>query len=125
MVERIAADAVMLLHLSFVLFVVFGGFIVLRYRRVAILHLPAVAWGVWIEATGGVCPLTWIESDLRRRAGEAGLDSGFIEHYLYPILYPPGLTREVQWLLAAVVLAGNLVLYAWLLYRSGQTSATR
>lgn len=117
MPERIAADAVMLTHLAFVLFVVFGALLVLRRLWVAVLHLPAVAWGAWIEMTGGVCPLTHIENHLRRQAGEAGPGSSFIEHYLYPVLYPPGLTRPVQWALAAVVIVGNLALYAWILRR--------
>lgn len=117
MLERIAADAVMLLHLAFVIFVVLGALLVLRYPRVAVLHLPAVVWGAWIEITGSVCPLTFIENDLRRQAGEAGLPAGFIEHYIYPVLYPPGLTRAVQWTLAAIVIAGNLALYAWILHR--------
>lgn len=117
MAARIAADLVMLLHLAFVIFVVLGGLLVARYAWMAILHLPAVAWGAWIEITGGVCPLTWVENDLRRRSGGAGMEEGFIEHYVYPLLYPPGLTREVQWLLATVVIVGNLALYAWLLRR--------
>lgn len=117
MLERIAADAVMLLHLAFVIFVVLGALLVLRYPRIALLHLPAVAWGAWIEITGSACPLTFIESDLRRQAGEAGLPSGFIEHYIYPVLYPPGLTRALQWTLAAIVIAGNLALYGWILRR--------
>lgn len=107
----------MLLHLLFVLFVVFGALLVLRWPLAAWPHLPAVAWGAWIEISGGVCPLTYLESGLRRRAGERGLESGFIEHYVHPVLYPPGLTREVQWLLAAAVIAGNLALYAWMVRR--------
>jgi hypothetical protein len=125
MLERIAADAVMLLHLAFVIFVVLGALLVLRYPRAAVLHLPAVAWGAWIEITGSVCPLTFVENDLRRRAGEAGLPTGFIEHYIYPVLYPPGLTRSVQWTLAVIVIAGNLGLYAWILRRRRAGKVTR
>lgn len=117
MSARLAADLVMLLHLAFVIFVVLGGLLVARYAWLAALHLPAVAWGAWIEITGGVCPLTWVENDLRRRSGAGAMREGFIEHYIYPVLYPPGLTREVQWLLAAVVIVGNLALYGWLLRR--------
>lgn len=124
MLERIAADAVMLLHLAFVLFVVLGAFLVLRYPWLAMLHLPAVAWGAWIEITGGVCPLTFVENDLRRQAGESGLQTGFIEHYIYPVLYPPGLTRPVQWMLAFIVIAGNLALYAWIWRRRRSGNAT-
>lgn len=117
MLERIAADAVMLVHLGFVIFVVFGGLLVLRFQKVAFAHVPAFLWGVWIEATGGICPLTPLENALRRRAGDAGFDAGFIEHYIYPLIYPPGLTRNVQMWLAGSVLGANGVLYGWLLIR--------
>jgi hypothetical protein len=117
MIAHVAADGVMLLHLLFVLFVVFGALIVLRYHWTAALHVPAAIWGAWIELSGGVCPLTYVENDLRRRAGESGLESGFIEHYIYPLLYPPGLTRNVQWLLGAIVLGVNVVLYTRILSR--------
>jgi len=117
MLEGILADAVMLLHLAFVIFVVLGALLVLRHPWLAVLHLPAVAWGAWIEITGGACPLTFIEDDLRRQAGESGPAGGFIEHYIYPVLYPAGLTRPVQWTLAAIVITGNLALYAWILRR--------
>lgn len=117
MLDRLAADAVMLVHLAFVLFVVFGGLLVLRFPLAALLHVPAFAWGAWIEATGGICPLTPLENALRRRAGEAGYDSGFIDHYLYPLIYPPGLTRQAQLWLAAGVLVLNALLYGWLLLR--------
>jgi hypothetical protein len=122
MLESIAADAVMLLHFGFVIFVVFGAWLVLRRPRIAILHLPAVAWGAWIEITGRACPLTFIESDLRRQAGESGLPTGYIDHYLYPILYPPGLTRPVQWALATLVITGNLAMYAWIARRRWRKS---
>jgi hypothetical protein len=117
MIAHFMADGIMLLHLLFVLFVVFGALIVLRYHWLAVLHVPAAIWGAWIELSGGVCPLTYVENDLRRRAGESGLDSGFIEHYIYPLLYPPGLTRNVQWLLGAIVLGINVALYTWILLR--------
>jgi hypothetical protein len=117
MIVSIAADVVMLLHLAFVLFVVFGGFFVLRYHWLASLHVPAVIWGGWIEITGGFCPLTSVENHLRRSAGNSGYESGFIEHYIYPVLYPPGLTRTLQFWLAAVVLGLNAAIYGWLLLR--------
>ncbi|HEX2139090.1 MAG TPA: DUF2784 domain-containing protein [Woeseiaceae bacterium] len=117
MLARLAADAVMLVHLGFVLFVVFGGLLVLRFPMAALAHVPAFAWGIWIEATGGICPLTPMENALRRRAGEAGFESGFIEHYLYALIYPPGLTRREQLWLAAAVLLLNGLLYGWWLLR--------
>ena len=117
MSARLAADAVLLAHLLFIVFVVAGGLLVLRWPRLAILHLPAAAWGVAIEATGGLCPLTTLENRLRGAAGEAGYPGGFVEHYLLPVVYPAGLDRRVQLLLAGAVLAINAAIYGWLLWR--------
>lgn len=114
MISRLGAEAIVLLHFAFVLFVVLGGLLVLRYRRLAILHLPAVAWGIYIELTGGLCPLTGVENRLRRSAGEAGYDSGFIEHYIYPLLYPVGLTPDVQVWLAILLALVNALVYGWI-----------
>lgn len=108
---RLAADAVALVHLAFVLFVAFGGLLVWRWPRLAWLHVPAVLWGAWIEFAGGTCPLTPLENHLRQAVGEAGDAGGFIDHYVWPLLYPVGLTREGQWILGAVVLVINGVVY--------------
>jgi len=108
---RLAADAVLALHLAFVVFVVFGGLLVLRTPRIAWLHLPAVAWGALIEFSGWICPLTPLEVALRRRAGEAGYGGDFVEHYLVALIYPAGLTRELQVSIGAAVLLINLVVY--------------
>jgi len=113
---RVAADAVVLLHLAFMLWVGLGGLLIGRWPWLVGLHLPAVAWGVFIEVTGGVCPLTPWENALRQGAGEASYAGGFIDHYVLPVIYPAGLTREVQLLIGAGVLALNSVLYGrWLL----------
>ncbi|MFZ1641068.1 MAG: DUF2784 domain-containing protein [Candidatus Contendobacter sp.] len=114
---RLAADAVALLHLAFVLFVVFGGLRVWRWPRLAWLHLPAAAWGALIEFAGWICPLTPLENYLRQVIGQAGYAGGFIDHYLWPLLYPTGLTREWQWVLGAGVLALNGMVYGILLVR--------
>lgn len=111
------ADAVVLVHGLFVLFVVLGGVAVLRWRRLAWLHLPAAVWGAFIELTGGVCPLTHLEVWLRRRAGESGYEGGFIDHYLVPLIYPPGLTRQWQIVLGLLVVALNLAVYGFILLR--------
>lgn len=116
MIERVLADAVLLLHGLFVLFVVLGGLLVLKWPRLAWLHLPAAAWGALIEFAGMVCPLTYLENWLRRRGGEPGYEGGFIEQYLTPAIYPEGLTREVQFALGALVLAINAWVY-WRLWR--------
>lgn len=106
-----AAMLVLLAHLAFVLFVVFGALLVLRRPRLAWLHLPAAAWGVFVEASGRGCPLTALENLLRLRAGLAGYAGGFVEHHLLGLLYPAALTRGTQLVLAALVLAVNLLLY--------------
>lgn len=109
---RLAADATLLLHLAFIALAVFGAPLALRWRWVPWLQLPAAAWGVWIELSGRVCPLTHVENHLRRLAGQGGYAGGFAERYLLAIVYPEGLTRDVQFVLAAVVLAVNVALYA-------------
>lgn len=117
MPARLLADLVLLVHLLFVLFVVLGGLLVLRRPRLAWLHLPAAAWGALIEFTGGVCPLTPLENRLRRLAGQAGYEGGFVEHYVTAALYPDGLTREVQVALGVGVLLLNAAVYGLLLGR--------
>ncbi len=117
MIYRLLADLLVLIHLGFVLFVVLGALLVLRWPRLAWLHLPAVAWGAWIEAVGWICPLTPLENALRHRAGEAGYRGGFIEHYLLGLLYPEGLTRDTQFVLSGIVAVINLIAYSALLRR--------
>jgi len=116
MAHRILADAVLVLHASFILFVVAGGLLVRWRRRVAWLHLPAVAWGALIEFRGWICPLTPLEIWARSRAGETGFSGGFIEHYLLAVVYPGALTRELQIALGALVLVVNALVYAWVVY---------
>ena len=117
MLYGIAADVVVLLHALFVAFVVAGGLLLLRWPRLVFAHLPAAIWGALIEFTGVICPLTPFEKWLRIRAGEAAYEGGFIQHYLLPILYPPGLTRGTQIVLGAIVVVINLAVYGLLLRR--------
>ncbi len=109
------ADLVVLLHAAFVLFVVFGGLLVLRWRGLTWIHLPAVAWAAFVEFSGWLCPLTPLEHWFRLQAGGRPYPSGFIEHYLLPLLYPARLTRTMQVVLGLLVLALNLGIYgaAW------------
>ena len=118
------ASLVLLLHALFVLFAIFGALITLVWRYAPLLHLPALAWGVAIELTGGVCPLTPLENSLRRAAGEAGYEGGFVEHYLVPILYPAALTPRAQTLLGVGLAAINIALYAWVIRRMRQRCAS-
>lgn len=117
MLYSVLADAVLVFHLGFILFVGGGGLFVLRWPKVVWIHLPVAAWGVWIELSGNICPLTPLENALRRMAGEQGYSGGFIEHYLLPIVYPPGLTRGVQFTLAALVVVLNVTIYGYILTR--------
>lgn len=111
MADAILADIVLLAHLAFVAFVVAGGLLALRCRRLLVPHVVSAAWGVLVAASGGVCPLTPLENWLSRRAGRAGYEGGFLEHYLAPVLYPEGLTRGVQWAEAAFVVVVNAIVY--------------
>ncbi|HEU4800383.1 MAG TPA: DUF2784 domain-containing protein [Gemmatimonadales bacterium] len=115
----VLADAVVVLHLGFVLFVVLGGLLVLRWRWVMWLHLPAAVWGALIEFAGWICPLTPLEKWLRRQGGLGGYEGGFIEHYILPVLYPRDLTRTVQLALGTAVIVVNLIIY-WRVYRRAQ-----
>lgn len=122
MIYRSLADLVLVVHLAFVLFVVLGGLLVLRWRWVALLHVPAAIWGILIEYTGGICPLTPLENSLRRLGGEAGYAGGFIQHYIQPVLYPSGLTRGTQIVLGSLALLVNLVAYGLVIARSRRVS---
>ena len=111
------ADVTLLVHFAFVLFVALGGLLVLRWPRVAWAHVPSAVWGVAIEFTGGICPLTPLENELRVRAGESPYHGDFVARYVMPVLYPDGLTRDAQIALGTVALAGNAVLYALVVRR--------
>lgn len=113
--------AVVLLHAMFVVFVVLGGYLALRWRWIVWVHVPAAVWGVAIEFTGTVCPLTPLENALRLKAGMAGYTGGFIDHYVLVGLYPNGLTRGAQYVLGALGLAINVMAYAIMLRRVRRT----
>ena len=117
MIYRWLADLTVLFHGAFVAFVILGGFLALRWRRVIWLHVPAAAWGVLIEFGGWICPLTPLENMLRHRAGDAGYSGGFVEHYVVRALYPSGLTRSVQWILGGLALAINVLAYSLVIRR--------
>jgi len=111
MLYRVLAESVLVIHFAFIAFALFGGFLVIRYRRVMFLHLPCLAWGIYIELSGGICPLTPLENRLRRAAGDAGYEGGFIEHYLIAIIYPDGLTHTMQLALAGILVTLNAFAY--------------
>jgi uncharacterized membrane protein YhhN len=121
-VYAILADLIVVAHFAFVLFVVLGGLLVLRWPRLAYVHVPIAIYGVLIELVGWICPLTPLENSLRVRAGEAGYEGSFVEHYILPVLYPSALTRNIQLLLGALVLGLNLAIYTYFLRRRARTS---
>jgi hypothetical protein len=125
MMYRVAADLVLIIHLAFVVFVVLGGLLVLRWPRLMWLHLPAVLWGAAIELIGFVCPLTPLEVWLREQGGEPGYEGDFIGHYITALLYPEGLTRGLQVLLGALALLPNVAIYGYLLVRRRRAARDR
>jgi hypothetical protein len=118
---RLLADAIVVFHLGFVVFVVVGGLLGLRWPRALWLHAPAAVWGALIEYAGWICPLTPLENELRRRGGATGYAGGFIEHYLTPVLYPAGLTANVQLVLGTLVVVVNVAVYTFVLARRRRT----
>lgn len=116
MLYRLAADAVLVLHLFFIIFVVFGGLLAYKWRWIALLHLPSVTWVVLLEFFGWICPLTPLEVELRLAGAQQAYSGSFIEHYLLPLIYPADLDRSMQFLLGGFVLVLNSVIYAWLLF---------
>ena len=117
------AELIVAVHFAFVVFVVLGGLLALRWVWVAWIHLPAVIWGVLIEFTGWICPLTPLENHLRRASGEAGYQGDFIAHYILPVLYPDGLTRTDQLMLGGAALAINVAVYAFVVVRHRRSRA--
>jgi hypothetical protein len=112
---KVAATSIAVVHLLFVVFVIAGGLLVLRWRKLAFLHVPAAVWGVMIELAGWYCPLTRYENYFLRRAGEAGYADGFLAHHIFAVIYPNGLTRGIEISLGAFVLAVNLAVYVKIL----------
>jgi len=117
MFYQILADILVVLHMAFILFVVFGALLTLRWRWMPLVHLPAVGWGAYIEFFNVICPLTPLELRLRALAGEDGYSDGFIEHYLLPIIYPPGLQPGHQVILGILAVIVNMALYAYVIFR--------
>jgi len=117
MLYRLLADFIVIFHLAFVIFAVFGGLLVCKWTRLAWLHVPAFLWAALIEFAGWVCPLTPLENRFRELAGASPYHTDFVVHYLLPLLYPAALTRSLQIFLGVLVLSLNLGIYGWLLWR--------
>jgi hypothetical protein len=112
------ADIVVVTHFAFTIFVLLGGILAIWWRKVIWLHIPAFVWGVLIEFAGWICPLTPLENRLRVRGGEAGYSGGFVEEYILPVIYPAGITREIQIFLGIFVITVNLVIYWKVFHKS-------
>ena len=128
MLYRLLADAVVILHVGFVVFVLLGGFFAWRWRRIAWLHVPTALYGVTIEFVGWVCPLTPLENYFRRLAGQSGYAGGFVEHYIIPVLYPTDWTVSLRVVLGTVVLFVNALAYGvyfWRIVRSRPSRPTQ
>jgi len=115
---RLMADIVVVTHFAFTIFVLLGGILAIWWRKVIWLHIPAAVWGALIEFAGWICPLTPLENRLRVKGGEAGYPGGFVEEYVLPVIYPAGLTREIQIILGIFVITVNLVIYWKVFHKS-------
>lgn len=116
------ADFVVILHFLFIVAVVIGGLLVIKWRKLIWIHLPFLFWGIYIEFSGGICPLTPLEIWLRKQAGADIYQGGFISHYLVPVIYPSGLTSNIQWLIGAGLIVFNLAVYIYIFLLRGKTS---
>ena len=123
--SELLAAAVVVAHLAFVAFAAFGSLLVPRWPRVAWAQVPAAAWAAYIEFSGGICPLTPLENALRRDAGLDVYSADFVARYLFPVLYPEGLTRGAQVVMGAIVVGLNVGVYAWLLSRRARSARAR
>jgi hypothetical protein len=117
MVYQTLANVVVVIHLSFVIFVVLGAVLTSWRRWIIWLHIPAFLWAIWIECTGGICPLTPLENWLRIKGGQGAYEGDFIATYLFPVLYPAGLTRNAQIILAMMAIVINVAIYGSILYK--------
>jgi len=114
---HILAELIVVIHFAFIIFSLFGGLLVIWQKWVAYIHIPAATWGSLIALQGWICPLTPLENYLRMQGGSAGYSGGFIAHYIAPIIYPEGLTRDLQVNLGIIALGTNIVIYIYVVYR--------
>jgi hypothetical protein len=117
MTYHILADLVVVVHLLFVIYAIFGGLLVLKWKFTVFLHIPALLWGTVVEARGWICPLTPLENRFRMEAGQTGYSGGFVDNYVVPVLYPENLTRTDQLVLALFLVTINVVIYVFVIRR--------
>ena len=115
---EIFATLTLLLHFSFILFVIFGALLILRFKKIIYFHIPAVAWGAYIEFSHSICPLTHLENYFLKKAGKDQYSIDFIENYVFKIIYPPALNYEIQTYLGVILIFVNLVIYYYIVKKS-------
>ena len=115
---EIFAVLALLLHLSFILFVIFGAILILKFKKIIYFHIPAVAWGAYIELSHSICPLTHLENYFLKKAGKEQYSVDFIENYIFKIIYPPALNYEIQTYLGVILIFVNLVIYYYIVKKS-------
>ena len=118
----LAADLLIIVHLGFIGFVILGGFMLLKWRWLIFVHLPAVLWGVLLEFQGWICPLTPLEQALRRMSGQQSYTGGFIQHYILPVIYPPALDLDIQLILGVLLILINVIIYLWVFLKPDRKS---
>ena len=109
------ANLTLILHFIFILFVIFGGLLFFIFSKILYIHLPALLWGIYIELNNSVCPLTYLENWFLNKAELATYSNGFINNYLYPIIYPEGLTNNIQIYLGITLIVINILIYGFIL----------
>ncbi len=122
MLFALGADFLVLVHLCFIIFVILGGFMLLKWRWLIFMHLPALIWAVLLEFQGWLCPLTPVEQALRQMAGQQGYEGGFIQHYILPIIYPPALQQDIQFILGVLLILINVIIYLWVFLKPDRKS---
>ncbi|HVN72632.1 MAG TPA: DUF2784 domain-containing protein [Desulfomonilia bacterium] len=120
LIWQILADGVVLLHLGFIIFVIFGGIFIVFQSKVLWFHIPCVIWGILVELIGFICPLTPLENYMRIHAGRSPYSGDFVIHYIEPVIYPEGLTRELQIVMGLLVILFNFFIYGWLILRKNK-----
>ena len=113
-VFEIYATLALLLHFSFILFVIFGAIFILKFKKIIYVHIPAVAWGAYIELSHSICPLTHLENFFLKKAGKDQYSVDFIENYIFKIIYPPALNYEIQTYLGVILIFVNLLIYYYI-----------
>ena len=122
MLFALGADFLVLVHLGFIVFVLLGGFMLLKWRWLIFVHLPALIWAVLLEFQGWICPLTPVEQTLRQMGGQQGYEGGFIQHYILPVIYPPALQQDIQFILGVLLILINVIIYLWVLLKRDRKS---